>query len=176
MRIRRAGLADSRAIAEVHVTCWQESYAGLLPDSMLRRQTVGDREAQWRRVLGPDSRASGVFVAEDGPAIVGFAACGPRRSDALTQDSEIYALYVLRAHQRRGAGRALCRDVALALRGRGFRTTAAWVLRENAPARRFYEALGGRLVTERSLREGQATLVEIGYGWDELDSLIGAPE
>jgi ribosomal protein S18 acetylase RimI-like enzyme len=170
-RIRPATTADSRAIAEVHVRCWEETYDGLLPRAVIGRQSVDDRETQWRRTLERDPRLSDVFVVERDGAVIGFVASGPRRGDGLKQDAEIYALYLLRAHQRRGVGRALCRAAALRLRERGMRSAAAWVLRENGPARRFYEAIGGETVNERTLTEAGATMVEIAYGWDELDAL-----
>jgi ribosomal protein S18 acetylase RimI-like enzyme len=171
MPIRPAAAADSRAIAEVHVACWQQTYGGLLPEAVIARQNVDDRETQWRRTLERDPRLSDVFVTEQGGAVVGFVASGPRRGDVLKQDAEIYALYLLRAHQRRGLGRALCRAGALRLRERGLGSVAAWVLRENEPARRFYERIGGRLIDERTATESGATLVEVAYCWDDLGAL-----
>jgi ribosomal protein S18 acetylase RimI-like enzyme len=171
MPIRPAAAADCRAIAAVHVACWQETYGGLLPEAVIARQSVDDRETQWRRTLERDPRLSDVFVAEQDGAVIGFVASGPRRGDALKQDAEIYALYLLRAHQRRGLGRALCKAAALRLSERGLGSAAAWVLRENQPARRFYEGIGGRVVGERTATEAGATLIEVAYGWDDLCAL-----
>jgi ribosomal protein S18 acetylase RimI-like enzyme len=174
MRLREAAASDGRAIAEVHVASWRETYAGLLPDSFIARQGVDGRETQWKRTLERDPRLSDVFVAEHGGAAAGFVASGACRDAGLAHEGEIYALYLLRAHQRRGIGRALCRAAALRMRERGLRSAAVWVLSTNQPARRFYEALGGVPIAERSERQGDATLVEIAYGWDDLDSLVGS--
>jgi ribosomal protein S18 acetylase RimI-like enzyme len=171
MRIRPAAASNCRAIAEVHVACWREAYGGLLRKAMIERQGVDDRETQWRRTLERDPPLSDVFVAEHHGTIVGFVASGPRRGDALKQDAEIYALYLLRAHQRRGLGRGLCKAAVLRLRERGLRSAAAWVLRENEPARRFYEAIGGRIIGERAMTDAGATLVEVAYGWDDVEIL-----
>jgi hypothetical protein len=46
-----------------------------------------------------------------------------------------------------------------------------WVLRDNAPARHFYEKLGGRYVRAQSITIGSATLEEVSYGWPTLDAL-----
>ena len=173
MRIRPAATADCRAIAEVHVASWQETYGGLLPEAVIARQGVDDRETQWRRTLERDPRLSDVFVADHDGAVVGFVASGPCRTDALERDGEIYAVYLLRAHQRRGTGRALCRAAALRLRERGMASVAVWVLRENAPARRFYERAGGKILSERTMTETGATIVEVAYGWDDLTALSG---
>jgi ribosomal protein S18 acetylase RimI-like enzyme len=172
MPTRPATTADCRAIAEVHVACWQETYAGLLPTAMIARQSVDDREMQWRRTLERNPRLSDVFVAEQDGIVIGFVAGGPRRGEALKQDAEFYALYLLRAHQRRGLGRVLCRAAALRLRERGLHSAAAWVLRENEPALRFYEGIGGRVISERAMTDMGATLVEVAYGWEDLDPLL----
>jgi ribosomal protein S18 acetylase RimI-like enzyme len=171
MAIRPAVLADFRAIASVHVACWQETYGDLLPKAMLDRQSVASREEQWRRTLERDPRLSEVFVAESDGAVVGFSASGADRAAGLGKDSEVYAIYVLRAQQRRGLGHALFQAAAMPMRDRGFRSIALWVLRENHPARRFYERIGGTIVAERAMSEAGASLVEIGYGWDDLDAL-----
>jgi len=42
------------------------------------------------------------------------------------------------------------------------------VLRENAPARSFYEALGGKIVVEKTDEWLGTPLVELAYGWPEL--------
>ena len=39
------------------------------------------------------------------------------------------------------------------------------------PFRRFYEGLGGKLIGEKDIVIGGQTLVEVAYGWDELEAL-----
>lgn len=170
MPIRPAAIADCRAIADVHVASWQETYGGLLPDALLQRHSAGSREAQWRRTL-QGNHATDVFIGEAAGAIVGFAAFGPGRDAALGKDGEVYAIYILKAHQRNGLGRALFRAMARRATERRFRSMAAWVLRENAPARRFYERIGGTIAAERTLHDAGAALVEIAYGWDDVEML-----
>ena len=46
------------------------------------------------------------------------------------------------------------------------------VLKENVPARRFYEALGGQLVLEEQFEDRGAVLVRVGYGWKEVSELL----
>jgi ribosomal protein S18 acetylase RimI-like enzyme len=170
MPIRPAAIADCRAIGDVHVACWHETYGGLLPDAFIRRHTVESREAQWRRTFQRD-HVTDVFIGEAGGAIVGFAAFGPGRDSALGKDGEVYAIYILKAHQRNGLGRALFQAMARRATERRFRSMAAWVLCENTPARRFYERIGGTIAAERTLRDAGAAFVEIAYGWDNVEML-----
>jgi hypothetical protein len=107
--IRRANIADADAIAQVHVAAWRETYAGLLPDAMIRRQSVETRRASWTRILGnagefPDSA---VFVVQAEGPVAGFGSCGAQRAGELSDqgfEGEIRAIYVLDAFKeaRRG--------------------------------------------------------------------------
>jgi ribosomal protein S18 acetylase RimI-like enzyme len=129
----------------------------------------------WRSILNRDAKwGADVFVAERDGEMVGFGACGAQRDDALRQqgfDGEIGAIYVLRARQRIGVGRALMAMLARRLREQGRRAANLWVLRENAPARAFYERLGGTLGGERTDEVHGATVIEVAYTWNDLAAL-----
>jgi ribosomal protein S18 acetylase RimI-like enzyme len=60
------------------------------------------------------------------------------------------------------------------------RAAALWVLRDNQPARRFYEALGAKVVGQRvetvderigERSRTQDVLHEVAYGWPDLSLL-----
>ena len=67
-----------------------------------------------------------------------------------------------------GIGRQLTEAVVSRLLELDLRSMLVWVLADNAPARRFYEALGGRYVREQPITIGGASLVEIAYGWKDI--------
>lgn len=56
--------------------------------------------------------------------------------------------------------------------GLGHTAASLWVLRENSPARIFYEALGGEVIGEKRDEQPNATLVEVAYGWRDLSRLV----
>src|SRR5262249_37306427 len=109
--------------------------------------------------------------AEQGEALVGFGNCGPQRTSSLPYPGEFYSLYVALGAQRHGAGRALMHALARFLVSRGITGASAWLLRDNAGARRFYEAIGGNVIAERNVEPAQAVIAEIAYGWDDLRRL-----
>lgn len=176
--LREAVPADADALGEVHVAAWRETYAGQLPDAMLAALSAESRAAMWASVLD-DPAASGtlsVIVAEAEGRIVGFGACGRQRDAALAGQGfggEIGAIYLLRAYQGTGAGRALMCALARALAGAGHAAVSLWVLRENARARGFYEALGGEVLGERVDDGPDGAIVEVAYGWRDLSRLSG---
>ncbi|HET9672987.1 MAG TPA: GNAT family N-acetyltransferase [Actinomycetota bacterium] len=143
IEIRRAGPADARAVAEVHVGSWRHAYRGLLPDGYLDRLSVEEREGTWREALGGAS--IGAFVGELGGRVVGFASFGPSRDgDAGRDVGEIPAIYVEPSALGTGVGRELLGAATEALRRAGFTRATLWVLEANEPARRFYEKAGWR--------------------------------
>jgi ribosomal protein S18 acetylase RimI-like enzyme len=183
--IRRAQAGDAGAIAVVHVAAWRETYAGLMPEPLLGALSVEERTSRWHRILTtPDrSRESAAFVTvHAAQSVVGFGSCGRQPLADLVAGGfagEFSALYVLAAHQRRGLGRRLMVLMAEDLMARKVRGAALWVLRENEPARRFYEALGAKVVGRRvetvgeHVRgerrvQGDDELHEVAYGWPDL--------
>lgn len=119
-----------------------------------------------------------VLVAERGGEVVGFSGGGPARGEPGM--GEVYAIYLLAEHQGLGIGRALMRESARRLHAAGLRGLLVWVLRENAPARAFYERLGG--VAEREKEDAvyggssdapRLPVIETGYVWKDTAPLRG---
>ena len=169
MIIQAATEADARAIGIVHVLAWHETYRGIVPDEVLAGLDPAARAERWHRVI---STEGGVFVLRDGKRVLGFAAAGPNRDEALPQLGEIYTIYLLSEAQRRGHGQRLMAAMAADLRAREIGSAALWVAGANTAACRFYEKLGGVVVGERTEQRGAWTLPCVAYGWDDLAGLL----
>lgn len=174
--IRAATGDDASAIAAVHVASWRETYASLMPQTMLTNLSFSDRTVRWKHILdqaeGPDGPS--VFVAEHSGDLVGFASSGSQRDPNLLAQGftgEITAIYVLQDMQGRGAGRRLMAAIVEDLRSGGYDAASLWVLRENRRARRFYERLGGTIIGEKQDHHDAVTFTEIAYGWRDLSKL-----
>ena len=174
---REAKSGDAAALGRLHVASWRETYAGLFPRQLLDGLSAEARSAMWSAILDDPAASGGaaVFVAESEGRIVGFGACGDQRDEALKErgfDGEVGAIYVLRSHQRAGAGRTLMSLMARNLLDRGRTAATLWVLRENASARSFYERLGGALAGEKADEQSGAMVTEVAYGWSDLSLLV----
>ncbi|HEY8862661.1 MAG TPA: GNAT family N-acetyltransferase [Candidatus Dormibacteraeota bacterium] len=167
--VRPAALEDAEAIARVNVATWRSAYRDLLPADFLAALNEANYAERWTRVIGEGT--SRVFVVEEPGGIVGFASGGRERAGEHGFEGELYAIYVLDSAERRGHGRELVRAVAGALREMKLPDMIVWVLRDNAPARRFYERLGGVYVRTQPITVGTATLEEVSYGWRDLDEI-----
>lgn len=170
--IRPAAVADADAIAQVHITAWRETYPGMVPASVLASVSLVRHAELWRsRLLGPTWRTS-TFVATDAVGmVVGFGSCGPSQAALLLYDGEIYAIYILRRAQHQGLGRRLMAAMARQLWERGARSAIVWSARDNAPARQFYQGLGGTLVGESVDSFLGHPIVDVAYAWPVIDEL-----
>ena len=167
--VRPATLNDASSIARVHVSSWRSTYSGLLPDEFLASLSDAGYAERWNRVIA--QATSKVYVAEDAGDVVGFASAGRERAGEEGFEGELYAIYVLDASQRRGFGHELVRAAVGGLRELGLADMIIWVLRDNQPARAFYERLGGLYVRTQPITIGPATLEEVSYGWRRLEDV-----
>jgi ribosomal protein S18 acetylase RimI-like enzyme len=166
-------LADAEEIARVHVQCWQEAYAGLLPDEFLKNLSVDTKIAQWRQTVSNPQ----VFkcVARDAGRIVGFVSCGPAREGASKDtDGEIFAIYILKAYHGRRIGRALIGAAARFWFSKGGRNLMVLSMAGNNQATAFYEALGGVQVYEGSFEIAGTRIADQGHLFNNLAELAAS--
>lgn len=178
LRIRAATQVDVPSIASVHVASWRETYTGIMPEELLAEHSFETRVSMWTDVFHNREHfnCSEILVAQDANHIVAFSSCGPQRDTSLANDGfdgEIGGLYVLRSHQKHGAGRSLMSAMSGVLLGLGHTGASLWVLRDNLPARAFYERLGGEMVGRRTDERFNGVLAEVAYGWTNLSRLSG---
>jgi ribosomal protein S18 acetylase RimI-like enzyme len=165
--VRPARPEDAGQIARVYIESWQDTYPGILPHRLLCAMTPRGQTARWSAAIRAKGRES-VLVAEcRGLSIVGMASFGPARDGTMGFDGEVYTLYVDPSFYGRGSGRALMRAAFATLRKRGQSSCIVWAHAKN-PARFFYEAMGGRLIAERTAQMMGDTVQESAFGWPAL--------
>ncbi|GGW78865.1 GNAT family N-acetyltransferase [Streptomyces caelestis] len=137
-------LADCDRVAEIRVRGWQSAYRGLMPQSYLDGLSVAEDAERRRGYLAQADGSVVNLVAEDtGGEVVGWACHGPYRDgEVITDDAELYAIYVHPEHLGQGAGQALLAESVARCAAAGHSRLLLWVLKENGRARRFYERAG----------------------------------
>ena len=189
MLIRVAREADAAAMARVMVDTYLAAHRDQMPAEAWAKRTqewtYADSEQGWARTLRAIAADAGpqdcIYVAEaDGGELVGLALGGLAETEGFPQTGEVNLLYVRPSHQGRGLGRRLVQAVAAHLAKLGMTALHIGCLAANAPARRFYESLGGRVVIERLFDEEGIMLPEVVYGWPDIGVLVamerGEPE
>ncbi|GGN87369.1 N-acetyltransferase [Streptomyces albiflavescens] len=141
--VREMTLGDCDRVAEIRIRGWQIAYKGLVPQPYLDALSV-ERDAARRRAYFEQGGGEVVnLVAERHGEVVGWACHGPYRDgEVRTDDIELYAIYVHPDRVGEGVGRALLRESVDRCAAAGHARMLLWVLKENAPARRFYERAG----------------------------------
>jgi len=169
---RPATPADAGAIAALHTASWQATYRGMMPDAYLDGPIAAERVNLWlARFSPPGLDRLGVWLAEVGGIPAGFA--------CILLDEEpgwgacLDNLHVLPAYRSRGLGRRLFRLATEWVRAvePGW-PVYLWVFAANTEARRFYDALGGRIVEEHAKEVLPGiTVPSLRYVWYDLERL-----
>jgi GNAT superfamily N-acetyltransferase len=143
VEIREPTEADAEAVGRMHHASWVEAYAPLLPATFWEG-FLENRIAMWRRALAASRPGTVNRIAVAGDEVVGLAVSAPARDgegDAYpaVRERELFAMYVLAAHQGTGVAQRLLEAVL------PHGTPAQlWVFEHNPRARRFYERNGFR--------------------------------
>ncbi len=145
IRVREMVYDDCDRVAGIRVGGWRTAYRGLVPQSYLDALDIEeDAERHRARFRANDGSAVNLIAEHDGKP-VGWSCHGPyREGDTRTADAELYAIYVDPAHWGKGAGQALLRESLHRCTAAGYPRMLLWVLKDNTPARRFYERAGFR--------------------------------
>lgn len=143
LHLRPAVLSDRSALAQIMAESSLAAYNGVLPSSVLARESFEVWEKRWRELLGDDDHWTLLALEHGRP-------CGLALTYADKGDAAVFGLlHLLPAAWGQGMAKAL-HDASLgALRERGFRTCTLWVLETNRRARRFYDKRGWNPTGER---------------------------
>ncbi len=168
-----AGPGDAAELGRVHVKSWRETYPGLLPQAYLNAMRPQVHARRFYRELIRAKEGEVVLLAEGEVGAVGYAAGALLTGAARRADAEVHTLYVLRDAQGSGLGRALLMASARVFRAQGARSLMLFTLTGNAPARAFYEHLGGEAFAEIPAHGWGEGLTETAYRWTDIGSLAG---
>ena len=167
MHVRKARPADAEAVARIYVESWRDTYPLVLPARALRAMTIEGQSARWRNAISLAVREA-VLVAEDERnRVLGMTSMGRARDTEIGYDAEVYTLYVDPLMTGRGVGRLLLAGAFAALAERGHARCVIWAHSAN-PARFFYEAMGGKIIAERTTAMMGVKVPEIAFGWSRL--------
>jgi L-amino acid N-acyltransferase YncA len=155
--IRHATVADIPALAQLHVTTWNDTYAPM----MLKGPDVAVRERQWREAFAElDRRWFCLVVENPSGTLVGFAKGTP--SDHPEYAGQLSKIFLRREYQRVGLGRRLMGHVARRFLAQGI--SSMWLTGDaRNPSCHFHTRLGA-VKTDQDPGNGN-------YGWRDLRKL-----
>ena len=184
--VRPATPADASAAAACQLEAWRAAYAQIVPAELLQSPALGEDMLRRRLHLYAGPPAVHLVLearegSQGGRAVLGFCDAGPLRAYPALRPQvappaevgstlELWTLYVHPRLRGQGGGKALLAAAAGAA-SRRFpacnERTVVLTFEANAPARRFYEARGGRLrgILDGYGLWGRAYRVAC-YGWE----------
>jgi ribosomal protein S18 acetylase RimI-like enzyme len=168
--IRQAVLDDFKRIANLHASSWLKTYRGILPDSFLDNNLIGEREQYWKTKMSLLKSNEFVLIAEDSAHPVGFIAVLDRPENGY--DAFIDNLHVRADLKGKGIGKILMRETAKRLLASGRASVYLWVLKGNHLAEKFYVARGARVADTTTAKFGDMLVEQTRYCWPTLDSLL----
>jgi GNAT superfamily N-acetyltransferase len=169
--LRKAELKDAAALGHIQVTSWRSAFRNIAPDDYLDHQVSEENQAgDWKEILADDAQV--VFVAEMDTNLIGYAWAHKEDDKSIEWDAELISMHLLPERKRQGIGRKLFAAVAQELKEQGCHSVYLWVLEENHPSRKFYEALGGQRAGSHQINLGGKDLMEVAYGWKDIHTLL----
>jgi GNAT superfamily N-acetyltransferase len=173
IEVRLAVPEEALEITRVHIAAWRDAYRGILPSAHL--EALDEQSLTRRRETSLRASDLATFVATRGGEIVGYAVAGRNRGSPPTIAGEMHALYLLSESQGLGLGRRLTLAAAEWVLMRLGESMIVWTFEQNAPARGFYQHLGGTLGGYRFLTlDSAGTFPVVAYTWADVRVLLAA--
>lgn len=160
--IRPAEPTDSFQISQTHQESWAYAYNGLLPYRALRDMFERRDLDWWKRAI---AGSANIMVLDVGGDVAGYATMGVNRVEELSQQGEIYELYLRPEFMGVGLGQRLFSESRRFLNALNYRGCLIWCLADNEGAINFYRAMGGRQVARGHEKFDGARLPKVAFAW-----------
>lgn len=145
--IRRRQKNDCKDIAKIVTISWNETYKGIVPDWFLEYLYENEEERAIKAYNEFDEDHNHQFVLEINDEIVGFINCGASLDEDYPNCGEIFALYILKKHHKKGLGKKLVEVAKKELKNLGFNQMIICCLKGNQ-SNDFYKHIGGVYVKD----------------------------
>ncbi len=161
--IRLAKYTDVEELSKVKIACWKTTYRGIYPDSKFDEYDYDKNAQKFKNIIDNGDIDLYVVVVDD--RLVGYMSCGVPIRGYNDYEQEIGLLYLLEECRGKGIGRDLFGLASQVIKMNGFDRFFISCNKYNEKARKFYEAMGGRLVEEDSDNEDKS-LPQVKYHYD----------
>lgn len=172
MKIEKATILDAETIADINIKVWKTTYKNIISKASLTKRE-NQRESIIERICTL-IKTNTYLIAKIDDTIVGFILYGSLRDTSNLDNKktgEIYAIYILDTHQRKGIGKNLMVHAIKDLISKEYKDLLIWGLKNN-PYAQFYEKLGGKKMSTREIKIFEDILVENSYYFEDIKSII----
>lgn len=174
IEIKELTLEDIPDYVKVDTLAWQESYKGLIADSILD-EVVNNIENYIQKQINKfdNDKKNNIkkFVFKVNNEAVGMTGIGKSTYEKDEDIGELYSLYLLNKVKKKGYGKMLFYHDVKELIGLGFNSMVIGCLVNN-PANDFYKHMGGKLIEVVTKKIKGYNMTENIYYYENLKELI----
>lgn len=164
--IKKANVSDSYNIAKLQVSGWQSAYKGLIDDNFLNNMSIDISCDNWKQNILSQNDDNHIYVYEKDNKTLGLIRFG-KPDDALSQyNAEIHVLYVEPSLKRTGIGTKLFNFAKEYFINKNTTHLIIWCLKSNTPSIKFYQKMGGNIVSTRIINFNNLELEEVGIEYN----------
>lgn len=159
---------DWKAIANIHIQSWRDSYANLLTENYLQDKVVLDKEKEWQDRFKDPAQNQEIIALKTENKLIGFVCLFIDKDPDL--GTYIDNLHVLNKYKGHGLGRKLMQEAAsYTLQNSDLSKYWLLVFSGNTAAKGFYEKVGGKLIDTKiyDSPDGQRLPVDQ-YVWEDF--------
>ncbi len=160
--IRRVIKEDLPYVVDIQIDGWRTAYRNIIDDDFLDsldKNVILERRKK-------DYKDDGFIVALEDNEIIGFSRyifSNKYSVEYKNVDCELLAIYVKTDKKHCGIGKIMFQYVIDEFLKHKKETMILWCLKENWPARKFYERMNGNIIGEHDITLGNKDYPEVGY-------------
>lgn len=139
MRLVKGTSLDAKRLKEIHISAYQKSYRGYLPDEYLDSLSITEEVVQKTALYIEKTEC---YFVEENDEKIAFAYLLDETGEKDV--FELMAIYVHPDFQRQGVGRFFVSELIKIKKQKGFKKVILWTIKDG-PAVGFYEKIGFKL-------------------------------
>lgn len=174
VEIKELALEDIPDYVKVNTIAWQESYKGLIADSILDEVLNNiDNSIQKQINKFDNDKKNNIkkFILKVNDESVGMTGIGKATDEKYGDIGELYSLYLLNKVKKKGYGKLLFYNDVKELINLGFNEMIVGCLINN-PSNDFYKHMGGKLIDVVTNKVKGYDMKENIYYYENLKELI----
>ena len=162
-KIRLGNKNDIKNLAILKQKVWSETYRGIYSDDIIDNFDYKKAEETFLNIINHE-RIS-LYVVESNDELVGYMDVGVPVRTFNDYEQEIGLLYLIKDFQRKGIGKELFYLGCSEIKNNGYKKFFISCNKYNINARKFYEKMGGKLISEDEDNDNRR-IVQVKYHYD----------
>ena len=137
----------------------------MIDDNFLNNLSIETMTHKWKSNILSQDENNNIYIYEENNKIIAVIRFGAPYDSSEIYDSEIHVLYVEPTLKRKGIGTKLFEYAKKRFIDENKTNMIIWCLKSNFPSIKFYEKMGGTIVSKRNATVNNIELEEVGLSY-----------